>query len=129
MAVWVMFGLRTLIRLSACTTSGQFWQVSEKKVSKWCSPSSSSIWRDQLGRRGRGVAADLEQGEHERGELVAERDAGELHGHVGADALDREGGATGVVVGPADGDLVGERGDLVEQLGELGGLRAVVERG
>ena len=30
MAVWVMLGLRTLIRLSACTTSGQFWQVSEK---------------------------------------------------------------------------------------------------
>ena len=30
MAVWVMFGLRMLIRLSACTTSGQFWHVSEK---------------------------------------------------------------------------------------------------
>ena len=30
MAVWVMFGLSTLIRLSACTTSGQFWQDSEK---------------------------------------------------------------------------------------------------
>ena len=30
----VMFGLSTLIRLSACTTSGQFWQDSEKKVSK-----------------------------------------------------------------------------------------------
>ena len=30
MATWVMFGLRTLIRLSACTTSGQFWHESEK---------------------------------------------------------------------------------------------------
>jgi hypothetical protein len=27
---WVMLGLSTLMRLSACTTSGQFWQVSEK---------------------------------------------------------------------------------------------------
>ena len=30
MAVWRMRGLSTLIRFSACTTSGQFWQVSEK---------------------------------------------------------------------------------------------------
>ena len=29
MATWVMLGLRMLIRLSACTTSGQFWQVIE----------------------------------------------------------------------------------------------------
>ena len=29
-AVWVMLGLRMLIRFRACTTSGQFWQVSEK---------------------------------------------------------------------------------------------------
>jgi hypothetical protein len=30
MAVWRMRGFSTLIRFSACTTSGQFWQVSEK---------------------------------------------------------------------------------------------------
>jgi hypothetical protein len=30
MAVWVMRGLMTLIALIAWTTSGQFWQVSEK---------------------------------------------------------------------------------------------------
>ena len=30
MATCEMFGLRMLMRLSACTTSGQFWQVSEK---------------------------------------------------------------------------------------------------
>ena len=30
MAVCVMRGLMMLIRFSACTTSGQFWQVSEK---------------------------------------------------------------------------------------------------
>ena len=30
MAVWLMLALSTLMRLSACTTSGQFWHVSEK---------------------------------------------------------------------------------------------------
>ncbi len=30
MAVWVMRGFRTAIRLRACTTSGQFWQDREK---------------------------------------------------------------------------------------------------
>src|SRR3546814_3124722 len=30
-AVWVMRGLTTLIRLSACTMSGQFWHESEKR--------------------------------------------------------------------------------------------------
>ena len=30
MATCVIRGLTTLMRLSACTTSGQFWQVSEK---------------------------------------------------------------------------------------------------
>ena len=29
-ATWVMFGFSTLMRLRACTTSGQFWQESEK---------------------------------------------------------------------------------------------------
>jgi hypothetical protein len=29
MATWVIRGLSTLIALSACTTSGQFWQVSD----------------------------------------------------------------------------------------------------
>ena len=29
-----MFGFSTLMRFSACTTSGQFWHDSEKKVSK-----------------------------------------------------------------------------------------------
>ena len=30
MAVWVLPGFSTLIRLSACTTSGQFWQLSDR---------------------------------------------------------------------------------------------------
>ena len=32
--VWRIFGLSTAIRFSACTTSGQLWQVSETNVSK-----------------------------------------------------------------------------------------------
>ena len=43
-ATWVMFGLRTLITLSAWTTSGQFWHDSEKNVSKWCVPGMARIW-------------------------------------------------------------------------------------
>ncbi len=30
MATWRILGLSALIRFSACTTSGQFWQESEK---------------------------------------------------------------------------------------------------
>ena len=42
-ATWWMFGLTVLIKLSAWTTSGQFWQVREKKVSKKYSPSMFRI--------------------------------------------------------------------------------------
>ncbi len=42
MAVWRIRGLTMLIRLSAWTTSGQFWQVREKKVSKWRSRSMAA---------------------------------------------------------------------------------------
>ncbi len=43
MATWLMFGFSTLMTFSACTTSGQFWQVSEKNVSKWWLPSIARI--------------------------------------------------------------------------------------
>ena len=75
----------------------------------------------------RRVPTDVEQGEDEGGELVAERDAGEADLDVGADAGDGERRAALVVVGPADGDLVRQARDLVEQLRQLGGLLRVVE--
>ena len=53
---------------------------------------------EQFGRLLRRVAADLEQSEHERGELVAERDAREADLDVGAAAADRERRASRVVV-------------------------------
>ena len=68
------------------------------------------------------MAAHLEDGEHQRRQLVAEGDAGEADLDVGADPADGEGGAAVVVVGPHDGDVVGQRGELVEQRLELGDL-------
>ena len=40
-ATWRMRGFTTLIRLSAWTTSGQFWHDKEKYVSNTKSPSSA----------------------------------------------------------------------------------------
>ena len=129
MATCSMFGLITLITLSAWTTSGQFWHDSEKNVSKRYVPSRARIGLDGVVGELGGVAADVQEGEHQGGELVAERDAGEANADVGAGALDGERGPAGVVAVAADGDLVGECGDLVEQFGEIGGLLRVVERG
>ncbi len=42
-ATWRMRGLSTAIRFSACTTSGQLWQVSDMYVSNAKSPSSAWI--------------------------------------------------------------------------------------
>ena len=55
---------------------------------------------DGLGRGGRRVAAHLQEGEHQRRQLVAEGDAGEADLDVGADPTDGEGGAA-IVVGAA----------------------------
>ena len=44
MATWRMFGFKMAIRLRACTTSGQFWQDWEKKVSKTIGWLSAAIW-------------------------------------------------------------------------------------
>mgnify|MGYP006198373955 CR=1 FL=1 len=41
MATWVIAGLSAAMMFSACTTSGQFWQVSEKNVSKCSGPDSA----------------------------------------------------------------------------------------
>ena len=60
---------------------------------------------------------------------MAERDAGEADGHVGADPLDRERRtAHTLVIAGHDLDVVGQDGELAEQLVHLRRLRAVVER-
>jgi hypothetical protein len=88
--VWLMPGLSTLIRFSACTTSGQLWQDSEMKVSKWNSPSIAldllDHFRLDLGR----MAAGLQQRQHQRGELVAHRDAGEGDARTSPGRVDGE---------------------------------------
>ena len=84
---------------------------------------------DDLGIGLRWTTADLQQGQDQRRELVAQGDPGEAHRHVGADPGDGEGRPPLVVVGPHHGDGVGQRGDLVQQPGQLGGLGAVVEAG
>ena len=75
------------------------------------------------------MPADVEECEHERRELVAQGNAGELDGDVSAEAVDRERRRPVGVAVAAVGDLVGERGDLVEELVQLGRLRALVEGG
>src|SRR5690606_7948562 len=76
----------------------------------------------------RRVAADMQQRQHQRGELVAHGQAGKAHGDVGAGATDLEGRAA-LVLGGADGDLVRERGDVLQQLAQLARGLAVVQRG
>ena len=85
---------------------------------------------DVLGRLRR-MASHLQQGEDQRGELVAQRDACEAHRDVGAEAMDRERRASliGIGTGMSDRDRVRERGDLVQETVELSRLRAFVEGG
>ena len=82
----------------------------------------------QLGRGRRRVAADLQQREHERGELVTERQPGELHLDVGTGAHHAERGTPGGVPRPHVGDPpTGQRRDLVEQVGDLARRGRAVE--
>ena len=85
-------GFSTAIRFRACTTSGQFWQLSEMKTSNVKSPCSDLDLLDHgrvdLGR----MAAGLQQRQHERRELVAHRNARELDADIRAEAVDPERG-------------------------------------
>ncbi len=83
---------------------------------------------DRLLRLLAGMAADLQQRQHQRGEFMAHRQAGETHGDVGTGAHDGEGGPARVVVAAHIGHLVGERGDLFQQLLQFARLRVVAER-
>ena len=77
-----------------------------------------------------GVAADVQQGQHQRGELVAQRDGGKAHADVGADAVDGEGGLAdirGRVF--AQGDLVGQLGDFLQEFLHLFRFRTAVQGG
>ena len=130
MATWVMFGFSTLMRLSACTTSGQFWQderevglevvVALERLGSARSASASTLRR---------VAADLQQGEHERGELVAQRDAGEAHRRRRCRRGRWRTTGARVVVVAADDVIVSDSAAISSSsAAQLGRLGAVVER-
>ncbi len=130
MATWLMRGLSTLIRLSACTTSGQFLagegEIGLEGIVALQIPDLLDEILRGLGR----MAAHLQQGQHQRGELMPHGQAGETDADVRADAADHEGRGAPVVIRADEGDLVrGEGGDLFEQVLQLDGLGGVVEEG
>lgn len=65
------------------------------------------------------MAADLQQAQHEGGELMAERDAGEADPGLFAGASDGERGFAGICAVFPHADKRGERLDLVQQLAQL----------
>ena len=75
------------------------------------------------------VAAGPQQRQHQRGELMAQRDAGEAQALLGARALEAERGLARIVAVQAQRDLVGHRGDVLKQLLQLGGARGVAQGG
>ena len=84
--------------------------------------------RRSLLRDLRGDAANLQQGEDQRRELVPERHAGEAHLDIGAGPLDGEGRLAGIVAG-RHRDQCGQRRDLPQQLTRLGRRAGIVEAG
>jgi hypothetical protein len=84
---------------------------------------------DHVLRRLRRMVADLEQRDHERGEFMPHRDAGEADADIGADAADHETGGALVIVLANEAHLVRQPGNLLEQFLELDRLGAGVERG
>jgi len=82
---------------------------------------------DHFGRGLRRVAADLQQGQHQRGELVAHGDAGEAQADVAADTVERERRLARIVAVGLEGDLVTEAGDVLQQAQQFLGFLAVIE--
>ncbi len=73
------------------------------------------------------VATHLQQGQHQRGELMAHGNAGKAHGDVRAQAVDRKGGLARILAVQAQRNLVGQRSDVLQQGLELLRLLALVE--
>ncbi|OLQ78665.1 hypothetical protein BHX98_20130 [Acinetobacter baumannii] len=60
------------------------------------------------------MPADLQQGQHQRGELVAHGDAGETQADIAADAVERERRLARIVAVGLQGDLVAEAGNVLQ---------------
>ena len=73
-----------------------------------------------------GVAAHVQQCQHEGGEFVAQRDAGKTHADICADAVDRE--RRGALIGfVAHGDLVAQLCDFTQQLVHFARFRRIIQ--
>lgn len=77
----------------------------------------------------RGVAADLQQGQHQGSEFVAHGDAGETQADIGTRAIDRERWFTSIAAVVEQGNLTGKTGNVFQQFKHFLGFRTVVERG
>ncbi|MCY1400198.1 hypothetical protein D9M71_152740 [compost metagenome] len=73
------------------------------------------------------MTADLQQGEHQRGELVAHGDAGKAQANVSSGAIERERRTTGVAAIFTQGNQARQAGDFHQQVAQFAGLRAVIE--
>ncbi len=75
-----------------------------------------------------GVAADVQQGQHQRGEFVAQRDPGEAHADIGAGVGDQERGLAHIGRVVLDHrNLVIQRLDIGQQLAHFIRLFTVVQ--
>ncbi|MOA23654.1 hypothetical protein D3C78_1442860 [compost metagenome] len=83
--------------------------------------------RDHLVGDLRRVAAHLQQGQHQRGELVAHRQAGEARADLLAVAAEAERRHAGVGAGGVQGNLVAQGIDVLEQGEHFLGLGAVIQ--
>ena len=75
------------------------------------------------------VAADMEQRKDQRGELVAQRETGEVDARGLSRLADGKTGATGIAAVEARADLVGQGGDFLNQAARVDALRVVTEAG
>ncbi|MNZ43958.1 hypothetical protein D3C78_615730 [compost metagenome] len=84
---------------------------------------------DHFGTGLRRVAADLQQGQHQRSEFVAHRDAGETQADIGTRAIDRERWLACIVTVVEQSNLAGKTGNVFQQFKHFLGFRTVVEGG
>ena len=79
-----------------------------------------------LGQLGR-MAAHLQQGQYQGGELVAHRQAGETQADIAVRAIEGKRRLAAVAAISAQSDFVAQADDVIEQTKQLFGFRAVIE--
>jgi hypothetical protein len=84
---------------------------------------------DQIGLDLRRMAADVQQGEHQRGELVAQGQAGETHARIARRAVDGERRPARIIAALYERHLVGSRSHVVQKREHLLRLGALIDGG